>query len=131
MCWISTIFHRPCGHWGKDRNRYPCARAWGSNHAFRCPDSQSLGTTTVLEKCPNCIYRDGNGGWMPFRQLSDERLRCINEQLRRRLTWWTTVPTRRDFSYRRAWADKYGHGHGHGQRDALLLDRRRQRWRMF
>lgn len=83
MCWVESVFHLECRHWGRDRNREPCPRATPSGQSIGCSDSQPLGTVTVPQKCPRCQDQEQQGGWMPFRSLTEEGIRVIDERRRR------------------------------------------------
>ena len=67
MCRLESVYHAPCGHWGKDRNSAPCVRAEGAGLSQGCWEAQLNGLVRVETRCPACACRGG-----PFERLSEK-----------------------------------------------------------
>jgi hypothetical protein len=66
MCNLESVYHEPCGHWGKNINSAPCIRAEGPGLSQGCWEARLNGVVRVRSGCPACTRRRG-----PFERLSE------------------------------------------------------------
>lgn len=89
MCYLEDTYHTPCGHWGLKRNYMPCAAAQSHEGLTQgCWNSTTDGTATLSTRCPNCLRKpveeDGQTHWKPFKDISDDALRILNDLIQQR-----------------------------------------------
>lgn len=90
MCHTEHVFHRPCGHWGRDRIvGEPCCRSRISNgRHVGCHYPERYGTGSSSSLCPTCKYRlQHSGSWIPSTKSSDGSWARIDERLTVKDIW--------------------------------------------
>ena len=67
MCYLESVYHESCGHWGKNINSAPCIRAEGPGLSQGCWEARLNGVVRVRTKCLACAGSRG-----PFERLSEK-----------------------------------------------------------